>query len=730
MVFSKFPFIRQFDSADCALACIRMLCKFYNIPNCFDRNEYFYYTSNDGVALDAVLEIAKRNHFTTECGKIGINELIENISEPCILYWNRNHYVILYKVVRGKKTQFKIADPSKGKLIISIDEFKKAWGIEEVQNEIFGVAILLRPDKSAITIEENGTDSGKHSAISILSFIKKDKRTFFLIILGTFLGCLIQLAFPFMTQAIVDKGIYNQNIEMVIAILGGQFLLITGNLINDYFRKWMSLKFGYKFSLNLFADLINKLLKLPMRFFDSKHIGDFLQRFQDHDKIERFITNHIVNFTFSFISLIVLSIVLMTFSYSMFIVFIIGSILYIIWTLLFVNKKKIVNQKIFYLKSINQSRYHELIKGISEIKIQNYKDSNLKQIADLQNKLYENNIINLKIERKIESGNIFINELKNLIITFISAYLVIHGELTLGAMLSVQYIIGQLNVPINQLIVFINNYPEAVLSLQRINDILIKNDEPPGVDNICNSQDIMLDNLSFKYLITGDNVIQNISAIIPAGKTTAIVGASGSGKTTLIKILLKLYNPTCGNILYGTTNLIDVKTDVWHEACGAVLQDGYIFSDTIAKNIIMDRELDTDKLLQAIKIANIESFINNLPFKLDTKIGDEGINLSQGQKQRILIARTIYKDPTIIFFDEATNSLDTKNERIIIENLSSYLINKTAIIVAHRLSTVRNADLILVMDKGKIVEKGNHDSLILKRGYYYDLIKNQLELGI
>lgn len=390
------------------------------------------------------------------------------------------------------------------------------------------------------------------------------------------------------------------------------------------------------------------------------------------------------------------------------------------------SEKKMINQHMFALKSKNQNRYHEIIKGIADIKLQNYRKTHIQKIEELQNNLYISNIENLKVEQKIESGNIFINEVKNLLITFISAYLVIDNSISIGTMLSIQYIIGQLNVPVNQLIVFINNYPDASLSLHRLNDILIKKEDQLGDNTPTSNKDIVVRNLSFKYVLTDCATIRNINISIPAGKTTAIVGASGSGKTTFVKLLLKLYEPTTGDILYGNTPLNTINTEQWHEMCGSVLQDGYIFSDTILKNITMDRPYDKEKLNDAVKIANIQLYINSLYKGFDTIIGDEGVNLSQGQKQRILIARAVYKNPRILFFDEATNALDTKNENIIVTNLYSYLKNRTAVIVAHRLSTVKFADLILVMKNGSIVEKGTHEELLEKRGYYFELIENQL----
>lgn len=727
---NRFPFIRQFDASDCAVACVRMLCKYYHVEDYFDNNEYYLYTSNNGTSLEGVLEIARLCKFSAVCGKTTINNLIEQFDQPCILYWNGNHYVILYKIFNTKRvTKFYISDPARGKVKLSYQEFVDLWGMDNndytVENdEISGIVILIerQDQKQNVCVRKSFYDS----SISIIPFIKKDKRLFLFLIIGTIIGCCIQLIFPFLTQSIVDKGISNQNIKIVILILIGQFLLITGNLVNDYFRKWITLKFSYKFSKNLFSCIINKLLHLPIRFFDSKSIGDFLQRFQDHEKVEKFITTHVVNFTFSIISLCVLSCVLMTFDMMMFGIFIFGSALYVLWSIFFIQKKKMINQQMFSLKSKNQNRYHDIIKGIADIKLQNYGKTHINKIEEIQNDIYVNNINNLKVEQKIESGNIFINEFKNLLITFISAYLVIDNTISIGSMLSIQYIIGQLNVPINQLIVFINNYPDASLSLHRLNDILIKKEAQLGHEIPASNKDIVVRNLSFKYVLTDCETIQNINISIPAGKTTAIVGASGSGKTTFVKLLLKLYEPISGDILYGNTPLNIINTEQWHEICGSVLQDGYIFSDTILKNITMDRPYDKNKLNDAVKIANIQSFIESLYNGYDTIIGDEGVNLSQGQKQRILIARAVYKNPMILFFDEATNSLDTKNENKIVTSLYSYLKNRTAIIVAHRLSTVKFADLILVMKNGSIVEKGTHEELLKKKGYYFELIENQL----
>lgn len=731
-VFKRFPLIRQLDKADCALACIRMINKYYNHPNLFDEENYQYYMGKDGISLDAVIEILNQSNFEVVFGKISITELISEALLPCILHWDKKHFVVLYKIAHPdniKKTKFYIADPDKGRVAYGYSGFMDYWATLVSSDKDIGIAILLEPKEvNSIRIKKSDVSKG----YPIIPFLKQYKPLFLLTFIGILIGGGIQLIFPFLTQSIVDTGIKNNNLNFIIYILFGQFFLIVGNMLTDFFRKWLVLKIGSRFSIKLLYDLINKMMRLPVRFFDSKHIGDLLQRFQDHDKIERFITTHAVNFIFSIITLLVLNVVLAIYSLKIFLIYISGSILYIIWTLFFLEKRKRLNHITFAAKSENQSKYHETIKGINDIKLQNSIEERSDELRAIQDSLYSINLKALKLDQYIETGNIFINELKNIIITFFSAYLVLKGDFTLGIMLSIQYIIGQLNVPVNQSITFIHAAQDAKFSMGRINDLFIKSVENRGSIILSDSQDksIHLKDISFKYILSDNNVINSINIVIPQRKTTAIVGASGSGKTTLVKLLLKFYEITSGTIQVGTVNLKDVDTYWWRDNCGAVLQDGYIFSASIQHNIATNNDIDKDKLHQAVKIANIDTFIDGLPFGFDTQIGDNGINLSQGQKQRLLIARAIYKDPQFIFFDEATNALDANNEKVIVDNLSKFLVDKTAVIVAHRLSTVRNADLILVMDNGNIVEKGIHEELIAKKDYYYKLIKNQLELGL
>ena len=460
-------------------------------------------------------------------------------------------------------------------------------------------------------------------------------------------------------------------------------------------------------------------------------MGDFIQRLQDHDKVERFVTVYFVNCVFSLITLLVLGIVLMTYNGYIFLVFVLGSILYIIWTYLFMNKRKALNYELFTIKSKNQGKYYEILKGISEIKLQNLEQRNKDDIENIQKDLYKTNVKALKIDQYLDVGNVFINELKNILITFLSAYFVIKEDISFGMMMSIQYIIGELNVPVAQFLTFIGGYQDAKLSLERMNSIFSINNEDDGEKEDFKPQEgvISVEHLHFKYVMSGNDILHDMNLCLPLGKKIAIVGSSGSGKTTLLKLLLKLYEPTEGNIVISNTDIRDVKNNLWRNCCGAVLQDGFIFSSTLKDNIILEKSFDEERFRQVVSISNVETFAESLPYKYETKIGDNGMRLSQGQIQRVLIARVIYKNPDIFFFDEATNSLDANNEKDILEKLKPILNGKTVFIVAHRLSTVKDADIILVMDHGTIIEQGTHTSLVEKQGYYYQLIRNQLELG-
>jgi len=694
-----------------------------------DASEYSYYISKDGISLASVVEIARKNHFEVTCGKVFLEQLTQEVTLPCILYWNRNHFVVLYKISQlHGKFFFHIADPAKGRVVFSLSEFEQHWSTDTVDSRAQGIVILLEPNGNCQPATVKKRKTGKKTFLPILLSYKK---MLLYLLLGVLIGAGIQMAFPILTQWIVDKGIEGGDISFILMVLIGQMALITGNMFNDFFRKVLVLKLGSRFSISLLTDLVTKMLRLPVRFFDSKPMGDFIQRLQDHDKVERFVTVYFVNCVFSLITLLVLGIVLMTYNGYIFLVFVLGSILYIIWTYLFVNKRKTLNYELFAVKAKNQGKYYEILKGITEIKLQNLEQRNRDDIENIQKDLYHTNVKALKIDQYLDVGNVFINELKNILITFLSAYFVIRGDITFGMMMSIQYIIGELNVPIAQFLTFIAGYQDAKLSLDRMNSIFSIDNEEDGGKEAFKPQHgvISVEHLHFKYVMSGNDILHDMNLCLPLGKKIAIVGSSGSGKTTLVKLLLKLYEPTQGKIVVSNTDIKNVKNRLWRNSCGAVLQDGFIFSGTLRENIILEKSFNEERFHQAVSISNVETFAEPLPYKYETRIGDNGMRLSQGQIQRILIARAIYKNPDIFFFDEATNSLDANNEKDILEKLKPILKGKTVFVVAHRLSTVKDADIILVMDHGTIIEQGTHTSLVEKQGYYYQLIRNQLELG-
>ena len=718
-MFHRFRIVRQYDSVDCALACLKMICQHYKMYHSLDASEYSYYISKDGISLASVVEIARKNHFEVTCGKVFLEQLTQEVTLPCILYWNRNHFVVLYKISQlHGKFFFHIADPAKGRVVFSLSEFEQHWSTDTVDSRAQGIVILLEPNGNCQPATVKKRKTGKKTFLPILLSYKK---MLLYLLLGVLIGAGIQMAFPILTQWIVDKGIEGGDISFILMVLIGQMALITGNMFNDFFRKVLVLKLGSRFSISLLTDLVTKMLRLPVRFFDSKPMGDFIQRLQDHDKVERFVTVYFVNCVFSLITLLVLGIVLMTYNGYIFLVFVLGSILYIIWTYLFVNKRKTLNYELFAVKAKNQGKYYEILKGITEIKLQNLEQRNRDDIENIQKDLYHTNVKALKIDQYLDVGNVFINELKNILITFLSAYFVIRGDITFGMMMSIQYIIGELNVPIAQFLTFIAGYQDAKLSLDRMNSIFSIDNEEDGDKEAFKPQHgvISVEHLHFKYVMSGNDILHDMNLCLPLGKKIAIVGSSGSGKTTLVKLLLKLYEPTQGKIVVSNTDIKNVKNRLWRNSCGAVLQDGFIFSGTLRENIILEKSFNEERFHQAVSISNVETFAEPLPYKYETRIGDNGMRLSQGQIQRILIARAIYKNPDIFFFDEATNSLDANNEKDILDKLKPILKGKTVFVVAHRLSTVKDADIILVMDHGTIIEQGTHTSLVEKQGYYY-----------
>nr|WP_293448446.1 peptidase domain-containing ABC transporter [Prevotella sp.] len=726
----SFPITFQHDSMQCGIACLQMICKHFGREYSLDFLSKLCFATNEGVSLLGIDDAANKLGLKTLCVKASMDEL-DKISLPAILHWNQKHFVVLYKIKKGRK--YYIADPGKGLTTHTNKEMQEHW----LSTNSKGVAMMLEPTPHFYDTK-NASGVGEkeiHSFRFLYGYVRRYYKYFGMIAVGLALGSIIQLVLPFLTQAIVDKGIKHQDLNIILLILFGQLMLTISRTFIDFLRRWILLRISMKINISLISDFFIKLLKLPMSFFDTKLLGDLMQRMNDHGRVNNFLTQNVLNIVFSLLTLIVFSVVLVIYDKFVFLVFLIGSMLYGGWIALFLKRRKVIDYELFEQQAINNNRTYEFITSMQEIKLQDCEQRKRQEWEHIQKDLFKIQQKSLRLQQQEEAGGIFINELKNIAITVMSAAAVIEGNMTLGMMLAVQYIIGQLCSPVEQLMDFFYSLQDVKISLERINEIHSMEDENGKAGLLTSikqkSKGINIQNVIFKYnphVLT--KTIDHVDIQIPQGKVTAIVGASGSGKTTLIKLILGYYSVVEGRICIGSTNINDVNKQWWRRQCGVVMQDGVIFSESIAKNIAVDdAEIDQVRLLEAAKISCIFDYVMGLPLKFDTKIGRDGIGLSQGQKQRILIARAVYKNPEYIFLDEATNSLDANNERKIVENLDRFYKGKTVVIVAHRLSTVKNADQIVVIDHGKVVETGTHDTLTLKRGAYFQLVKNQLELG-
>ena len=729
-----FPIKFQYDTMMCGVTCLQMICKYLGKDFSIEYLSKLCFATSEGVSMLGLRESAKTLGLKTICTSISLKD-IELASLPCILYWNQNHFVVLYKVKKRKK--FYIADPGKGLMIYNIDEFKQHWISNGANEEDKGIAMFLETTPAffchKMQAKENIKD--KRSFRFLFGYVKKYRKYFGQIILGLIVGSLLQLVLPFLTQSIVDVGIKNQDIGFVWLILLGQLMLTISRTAIDFIRRWLLLHISLRINISLVSDFFIKLLKLPMSFFDTKLMGDLMQRMNDHSRVNNFLTQQTLNITFAMLTFMVFSVVLFFYNKLVFAIFLLGSFLYGVWMTLFLKRRKVLDYELFEQQAINNNKTYEFITSMQEIKLQDCEQRRRWEWENTQADLFGVQMKLLKLQQSQEAGSIFINEVKNIIITVVAATAVIHGQMTLGMMLAVQYIIGQLNSPVEQLMNFFYCLQDVKISLERINEIHQMDDEN-GKEGLQTSiedknEGIDIKNIMFKYDPHAlRKTIDDVSIHIPQGKVTAIVGASGSGKTTLIRLMLGYYSVLEGQINIGNTNINKLNKKWWRRQCGVVMQDGVIFSESIARNIAVDDgDIDKERLLKAAEIACIKEYVMALPLKFNTKIGRDGVGLSQGQKQRILIARAVYKNPDYIFLDEATNSLDANNERSIVENLDRFYKGKTVVIVAHRLSTVKNADQIIVIGHGKVVEVGNHESLTAKRGAYYNLVKNQLELG-
>lgn len=731
---NTFPLYKQYDSMQCGIACLQMVCKYYDREYTLDSLSKLCFATTEGVSLLGINEAANALGLHTTCARATTGTL-NNAPLPCILHWNQNHFVVLYKIKKGKK--FYVADPGKGLVTYNLEEFKQHWISTKSNSEDKGIAMFLETTPTFFTYKMEGEENikEKRSFRFLFGYVKKYRKYFGQIILGLIVGSLLQLVLPFLTQSIVDVGIKNQDIGFVWLILLGQLMLTVSRTAIDFIRRWLLLHISLRINISLVSDFFIKLLKLPMSFFDTKLMGDLMQRMNDHSRVNTFLTQQTLNITFAMLTFVVFSVVLFFYNKLVFVIFLLGSILYGGWMTLFLKRRKVLDYELFEQQAINNNKTYEFITSMQEIKLQDCEQRRRWEWEDTQADLFGVQMKSLKLQQTQEAGSIFINEVKNIIITVVAATAVIHGQMTLGMMLAVQYIIGQLNSPVEQLMNFFYSLQDVKISLERINEIHQMDDEngKEGLQTSIEdkSEGIDIKNIMFKYDPHAlRKTIDDMSIHVPQGKVTAIVGASGSGKTTLIRLMLGYYPVLEGKINIGNTDINKLNKKWWRRQCGVVMQDGVIFSESIARNIAVDDgDIDKERLLKAAEIACIKDYVMALPLKFNTKIGRDGVGLSQGQKQRILIARAVYKNPDYIFLDEATNSLDANNERSIVENLDKFYKGKTVVIVAHRLSTVKNADQIVVIDHGKVVEVGNHESLTTKRGAYYNLVKNQLELG-
>lgn len=728
----RFPVYQQLDAMDCGSTCLRIVAKHYGRSYSATRMRELCHVTREGVSMLGVSDAAEKIGFHTAGVKITWEQLFNDAPLPCIVHWNQKHFVVVYKI---KKDKVYLSDPASGLLEYSQKDFLRCWlssGHHESQR--CGTALLLEPAPEFYNIgyDEDRTVMGLSY---LIRYLRPFKAYIVQLLLGMAVGSILSLILPFVTQAIVDTGIGTNNLDFIVVMLVSQLVIVLGQMANGLIRSWLMLHMTVRLSISLISDFLSKLMRLPISFFDSKMVGDILQRIGDYSRIQSFLTESLLSMVMAVVTFVVYGVVMAGYNLEVLGIFVFGSALYILWVLLFMKRRRKLDYMRFQVAATNQSNLVQLVTGMQDIKLNNCERKKRWEWERIQARLFNVSIKSLMLGQTQNVGGIFIDQIKNIMISFLTAKAVIDGDMTLGMMTAVQYIMGQLNAPVSQFITFVQSTQDAKISLERLNDIYGKEDEEPvaqpKIREIPDNADIEFRNVTFQYGgLHSEKVLDGISMTIPSNKVTAIVGNSGSGKTTLLKLILGFYHPSEGEVMLGGNRLGKYSDSVWRSKCGAVMQEGFIFSDTIINNIaVCDDVPNMERVRRAVETANIGDFIDGLPLGYHTKIGMEGHGLSTGQKQRLLIARAAYKDAKYLIFDEATNSLDANNERFIMEKLNVLFRNSTVVIVAHRLSTVRNADNIVVVYKGKITEQGTHEELINRRGDYYKLIKNQLELG-
>ncbi len=726
----KFPFYKQPDEKDCGPTCLRIISKFYGKSLPLQHIRQLSETTREGSSLLGLSDAADTLGFRSLGVQVDFETLAAEVPLPCIVHWNNQHFVVVYKIEKDKVS---VSDPAYGLITYTTREFIKNWiGENADEHTEEGIALILETTPAFYETEWDKPES-KASFSFLFKYVLKYKNLIVQLALGLLTASLLSLIFPFLTQSIVDVGIQNQDLNFIYLVLLAQIMLFLGRTGIEVIRSWILLHLSTRINISIVSDFFIKLMKLPISFFDTRMTGDIMQRINDHHRIEQLLTSSSLNTLFSLVNLVIYSIILLFYDYRLFLIYFIGATAYLGWIFFFLKRRKELDYRQFSQFSQEQSKVIELVNGMQEIKMHNAEKQKRWGWEFIQVRLFKLKMKSLALEQWQGVGGNFINQIKDILVSFLSAKLVLSGDLSLGMMLAVQYIIGQLNSPLLQLVDFIRQAQDARISLERLGEIHDRQDEAPAEQEYINelpAQDIRVENLSFRYPGADQYVFEELSLTIPFRKTTAIVGTSGSGKTTLLKLLLKFYEPLSGDIKMGNTSLSHISPKALRDHCGVVMQEGYIFNDSIAGNIAVGNDyIDKNKLRKAVQIANIRDFIESLPLSYNTKIGNEGVGMSGGQKQRLFIARAVYKSPEYIFFDEATSALDANNEKVIMENLQQFFRGKTAVVIAHRLSTVKNADKIIVLDRGRLVEEGTHTELVALKGAYYHLVKNQLELG-
>ncbi|WP_160716397.1 peptidase domain-containing ABC transporter [Chitinophaga solisilvae] len=724
----RFPHYKQIDLMDCGATCLRIIFKYYGQLVSIHKIRKLCQTTKNGVNLLGLSEAAEKLGFRTYGARLSLEQL-NQIELPCILHWNQKHFVVLYRIRKGR---YFISDPAGGLISYDEREFRSNWFSSKEQPA--GLSLLLSPGPDFYQIDED-EPSRALGWSKILTYFYKYKRLFVQLVLGMLVGTVLSLIGPFLTQSVVDIGINTKNISFINLILIAQLMLFTGSTAVTFIRSWIMLHISTRVNISILTDLLIKIMKLPMGFFDLKTHGDIMQRMADQQRIESFLTGSTLNTLFSLVNMVIFGSLLIIYNKNIFLVFFVATLLYTCWILAFMKYRRELDHKRFKISSENQTYMVEMIQSMKDIKLNNAQKQQRWGWETLQARLFRFRVQSLALSQYQSVGSMAINQAKGIIITYISAKSVIDGDITLGGMMAIQYIVGMVSNPVESLLSFLQSYQDAKISLERLNEIYETEEEvdirKDYLTQLPQDRTIEFRNITFRYYGAGNEpIFTRLNLTFPTGKTTAIVGSSGSGKTTILKLLLRYYNPEEGEILVGGKRLDQIDFALWRDSCGSVLQENYVYADTIARNIAVNDELpDESSVEQAVHIANMEDFIANEPFGLSTKIGTAGKGISQGQRQRLMIARAVYKDPAFIFLDEATNSLDANNEKAIVENLDRFFDKRTVIVVAHRLSTVKNADNIIVLEKGAVVEQGTHQELTARRGKYFELVRNQLELG-